>query len=83
MRGGSFQLVADVINLFAWELERLTSTDRGYEALRMLGRVGNSAAGDLRFSYTGPRDADGDPSPLVRFSPQSQRQIQIGLRYNF
>jgi hypothetical protein len=83
-RGGQLQLVADVINLFAWELERTATTDRGVEALRVRGRVGNSTSGALLFDYTGPRSVDGaDPTPLTLFTPQSQRQIQLGLRYNF
>ena len=84
LRGGQLQLVADVINLFAWDLERTANTDRGLEALRLRGRVGNSPNGALLFDYTGPRGVNGeDPAPFTLFTPQSQRQIQLGLRYNF
>lgn len=81
---GQFQLVADVINVFGWELNRTSNTDRGVEALRLRGRVGNAVGGALLFDYTGPRSTEGDaPSPTTLFLPQSQRQIQLGLRYNF
>jgi hypothetical protein len=82
---GNIELVADVINVFASEVERITNIDRGYEVLRMRGRQGGTASGPLQYDYTGPRrnPDTGELTPFTVLSPLSQRQIQVGLRYNF
>ena len=83
--GGSIQIVADVINVFAAQADRVSNIDRGFELLRMRGRQGGTASGPLRYDYTGPRrnPETGELTPFTTLSPLSQRQIQLGLRYNF
>jgi outer membrane receptor for ferrienterochelin and colicin len=81
---GNFQVVADFINLFESELQRTSNIDRIVEVLRARGRVGDDPAGEIQFDYTGPtRDANGDLNPFTTFSPASNRQVQLGLRYTF
>jgi hypothetical protein len=83
--GGSIQIVADVINVFAAQADRVSNIDRGFELLRMRGRQGGTASGPLQYDYTGPRrnPETGELTPFTTLSPLSQRQIQLGLRYNF
>ncbi len=80
------RLVVDVINLFASTFERTSNIDRGINLIRLRGRVGDVPTGDLLFSYEGPvpdPDTGELTPPFTTFSPGSQRQVQLGLRYEF
>ncbi len=85
--GGSrrLRIMVDVINLFASNFERTSNIDRGITLIRLRGRVGDVPTGALLFSYEGPvPDDTGElKPPFTTFSPGSQRQVQLGLRYEF
>ncbi len=80
------RIMVDVINLFASNFERTSNIDRGIILIRLRDRVGDVPTGDLLFSYEGPvpdPDTGELKPPFTTFSPGSQRQVQLGLRYEF
>lgn len=80
---GDVELVGIVKNLFEWELEQ-SRVDRGIEVLRIAGREGGADNGRFVYEYTGPEaGSDGEIEPFSTFSPESNRFIQLGLRFRY